>query len=336
MALNIKENEPLSLHTTFKAGGEVLFFVEVFSEDELVEAVEFAEGKKLEIVALGGGSNTLFKDGLHNKLVIKISIGGIEEEEVEGGVEIKSGSGISWDSLVAFSVEKKLWGLENLSSIPGTVGGACVQNIGAYGVELKDVLRKVFVFDLESKKFFELQENECKYGYRESIFKHEKKYLVLGATFFLSKQSNLKIEYKDLRNFFSEKIPQTSLEVREAVISIRAKKFPDLNKYGTAGSYFKNPIVEVSTYTRLLEEYPDMPAHEVDGQMKLSAAWILDKVLNLKGYEENEISLWKEQPLVVVNNGSKNSEDVILFVKKIKQKVFEKTGINFEEEVVII
>ncbi len=343
MALNIKENEELSLHTTFKAGGEVLFFIEAFSKEDLIEAVSFAQKKDLEIVALGGGSNTLFKDGLHNRVVIKVSIPGIEEKEVGENVEIKAGSGVSWDKLVSFSTKKNLWGLENLSSIPGSVGGACVQNIGAYGAELKDTLKEVFVFDLKNKNFTTLQKEECEYGYRESIFKNKKGYLILEATFLLKKNPSPKIEYKDLQKFFlpagrqvKDLVPQTSEEVREAVISIRAKKFPSLKDYGTAGSYFKNPIVDMATYERLLKEYPDMPAHESEGEMKLSTAWILDKVLNLKGYSEGQISLWKDQPLVVVNDGSKSSEEIILFTEKIKKIVFDKLKINLEEEVIII
>ena len=336
MDLNIKQNEPLSLHTTFKAGGEALFFVEVFSKEELAGAVEYANKNDLEIIPLGGGSNTLFKDGIHNGIVIKVSIGGIEEKDLGGSVEITAGAGVIWDELVSFSTEKGLWGLENLSCIPGFVGGACVQNIGAYGSELKDTLKEVFVFDLENKTFLNIKKEECNYGYRESLFKNKKRYLIVLATFLLKKKSNLQISYKDLKNYFTEKIPETSSEVREAVISIRGKKFPDLNKYGTAGSFFKNPVINMDFYEKLLKEFPEIPAHSVDSKMKLSAAWILDKALNLKGYAEGEISLWKEQPLVVVNAGSKKAEDIILFVEKIKKIVFEKIGINLEEEVVII
>ena len=341
--INIKENEPLNLHTTFKAGGEVLFFVEIFSREDLIEAITFADRKNLEIVALGGGSNTLFKDGLQNKIVIKVSIDGIEEEEFNEGVLIKAGAGVAWDKLVSYSTEKNLWGLENLSAIPGAVGGACVQNIGAYGAELKDTIKEVSVFDLENKNFVQLQKDECSYGYRDSIFKNKKRYLVLDATFLLNKIPTPKIEYKDLQKFFlpagrqvGVKIPQTSEEVREAVISIRSKKFPDLNEFGTAGSFFKIPVVDISVFDRLIKDYPQMPAHETNGKMKLSTAWILDKVLNLKGYTEGQISLWKEQPLVVVNNGGKSSEEIILFTEKIKSIVFDRLGINLEEEVIII
>ncbi|MFA6463625.1 MAG: UDP-N-acetylmuramate dehydrogenase [Candidatus Paceibacterota bacterium] len=350
MTINIKENEELSLHTTFKAGGQALFFVEVFSTEELVSAVAYADKKNLEIVALGGGSNTLFKDGLHNKIVIKISIKGIEETDVGDNVELKVGAGVPWDSLVSFSTKKGLWGLENLSSIPGLVGGACVQNIGAYGAELKDTIKEVFVYDFQNKDFKKIPKEECEYGYRESIFTHrpslessehggqenKKRYLIVQATFLLKKIPDPKVGYKDLRNFFGEKIPQTSEEVREAIISIREKKFPDLKKYGTAGSFFKNPVVDMDTYERLQKEYPEMPAHAYDSKMKLSTAWILDRVLNLKGYTEGSVSLWIDQPLVLVNSGSKKAEDIILFYKKIKKMVFEKTGIELEEEVVII
>ncbi|MEI8337958.1 MAG: UDP-N-acetylmuramate dehydrogenase [bacterium] len=336
MELNIKENEPLSLHTTFKAGGTALFFAEVFSKEELASAVGFADKKNLDIVALGGGSNTLFTDGLHNKIVIKVSIGGIEEKDLGDSVEITAGAGVSWDKLVSYSTEKDLWGMENLSSIPGLVGGACVQNIGAYGAELKDTLKEVFVFDFKDGSFKKLQKEECEYGYRESIFKNKKRYLIVEATFLLKKTPDPKISYKDLQNYFGEKNPQTSKDVREAIVSIRTKKFPDLNIYGTVGSYFKNPIVDINTYELLLKEYPEMPAHAFDSHMKLSAAWILDKALHLKGYTEGQISLWKDQPIVIVNAGSKKTEDIILFAKKIKEIVFEKTGINLEEEVVII
>ncbi len=338
MNLKIIENVELAEHTTFRAGGRAKYFTEIDSLANLVEAVDFAKKNNLEIHILGGGSNTLFKDGLHNKIFLKICIKGIELKEVGENILLKAGGGESWDKVVEISSDKNFWGIENLSAIPGTVGGAVVQNIGAYGVELKDVLALVSVFDIREKKVKILSGIDCQFGYRESIFKKKegKNFIVLDATLIISKKPNLQITYKDLQNSFGNKTPQTSLEVREVVIEIRKNKFPDLKQFGTAGSFFKNPVVSKNEYENLLKKYPNIAGHEFGGKIKLSAAWILDKILNLKGFQEEQVCLWKDQPLVVVNLGNQNAEKIISFAKKIKEKVFEETKINFEEEVIVL
>ncbi len=333
----IKENEPLSIHTTFKAGGVSAFYVEINSIDDLKEISFFASQKNTPVHFIGGGSNTLFKDGKHNIFLIKCLLKGIEITDYQDYSLISVFSGEDWDSLVDFSVEKNLWGLENLSAIPGTVGGACVQNIGAYGVELKDVLVEVEAYDLENKNIKVFSNKDCKFNYRDSFFKTDegKKFLITRATLKLTKDCTPKISYKDLKNHFSNKVPVSSKEVRDVVMHIRSSKFPDLNMFGTAGSFFKNPIVSKEKFINLQRKFPEIVFYDLGDDIKLSLAWILDNVCNLKGFRDGNVMLWKNQPLVVATQNEISAEKIILFTKKIKKIIKEKIDVDIENEVII-
>lgn len=336
---NLKEHALLSEHSTMKVGGNARYLVEIKDKAELSEAITFAKANGLPTLFVGGGSNILFDDiGFHG-VVIKIAHKGIMHFEEMGEVFVLAEAGENWDDFVKWTLDHGFFGLENLSGIPGLVGGAPIQNIGAYGVEVGELIDLVEVFDTSEMKFKYLSRSECGFGYRDTIFKKpEGKHLIVTAVRFrMSLLPNVKISYKDLANHFKDSANPTPLEVREAVLLIRSRKFPDLKKFGTAGSFFKNVICDCATAERLKAEYPDLPVFDAgEGKKKLSTAFILDKICGLKGLREGDVGLFPNQSLVVVNYGRASSDDIKRFITKIKNIVKEKTNIELEEEVVII
>lgn len=338
--MQILENVSLSDHTTLRLGGPARFFVSVASVEELREAIKYAKENKLPIYVLGGGSNTLFADEGWNGLIIRISIlGRAYEEDSKGDARVTVCAGEVWDQLVEETVAQGLWGLENLSRIPGTVGAAPVQNIGAYGVEVKDVIDWVEVLDIHTGDLHILSVGECAFGYRDSVFKHKggQDYIITRVAFRLSTYPNPKLGYKDLREYFGSRTDVTVQEVREAVNKIREKKFPSLSKVGTAGSFFKNPVVSKALHKEL-EAWFDapVPAYEVDSEhVKVPLAWVLER-MGWKGKKEAHVGCWETQPLLLVHYGGGTAGELILFARKIMQDVQEKTTIKIVPEVNIV
>lgn len=338
--IEVQKQVPLKGLSTFKIGGNASHLFVLEDKGDLVCAVSFAKENNLPIFILGGGSNVLFADSGINALVIKISNKGKEykkNNEIEVLVTAEAGEG--WDDFVAWTVENGFFGLENLSAIPGTVGASPVQNIGAYGVEVKDCIESVEVYDINTQQFKSLTNHECKFGYRYSIFKTKEGegLIVTSVTFKLSSKPTANVSYKDLAHYFKDNANPIPIEVRNAVIEIRKGKFPDLKIYGTAGSFFKNIICSEVDIKELKERNPQMPVYGVGGGMvKISTAFILDKICGLKGFRKGEVGLYENQSLVVVNYGSATSQNVKIFVDEIKNIVKEKTGIKIEEEVILI
>ncbi|MEX0931907.1 MAG: UDP-N-acetylmuramate dehydrogenase [Candidatus Paceibacterota bacterium] len=338
--IHVHEHVPLSTYTTFKVGGTARFFVSVTQTEELSEVFDFAEEKSVPVILLGGGSNTLFDDGEYNALVLKIDIQGVEFEDVDTHRKrVVVGAGVEWDTLVAMTVEQNLFGLELLSLIPGSVGASPVQNIGAYGAEAKDVIESVEVFDRSDKKIKKIKNSDCQFGYRSSIFKKEegKNYIVTKVTFLLSSQGVVNTSYPDLEKFFLNKQNPTLSEVRDAVIAIRTNKLPDVNTIGTAGSFFKNPVVSGDVFNKLKAKYPEMVGYKLEnGDVKVSLAWLLDKVLGMKGFSFGGARLYERQPLVIVAEKNTPVSDVRKLIDHVEKKVFETFGIHIEKEVVIL
>jgi UDP-N-acetylmuramate dehydrogenase len=339
--MQLKENISLKLLNTFRVGGEARYFVEAETKKDLQEAVEFASTNKLALLILGGGSNVLISDEGFPGLVLKINLKGIQWLDRSEDVEVQTQAGEDWDNLVSQAVERNLFGLENLSGIPGSVGGAPVQNIGAYGTELKEVLNWVEVFNIETKKFKKLSKEECQFDYRGSIFKKPKgkKYIITEVSMILQKKGELNLDYKDVTHYFSSRnISDPSLkEVRQAILEIRGRKFPDLRKFGTAGSFFKNPIIPEDYYKKLLAEYPNLPSYKTSpGKVKIPLAWIIDNACNLKGLREGEVGVSEKQAVVLVNYGEASASDIKELSEKIRQAVKEKTGIETECEVTLL
>jgi len=336
-AMTIRENISLAQYTTFKIGGKARFFCRVRSEDDLLYAINFAKANNLPIFILGGGSNILISDKGFAGLVIRMKIGGINFKDIGRTVVASAGAGEMWDDLVERSVAKGLYGLENLSAIPGTVGAAPVQNIGAYGAEISQTLRCVRVFDTKKNIFEELSHAECQFSYRDSVFKHQKgRYIITRVDFELLKEGEVNIDYKDLKVYFESKgmVNPSLLDVRNAVIEIRWNKLPDWKLWGTAGSFFKNPVVSSEHYERLKKEYPDLPSFpEIDDRFKLPLGWILDRICDVKGLCIGNVCTYEKQALVLVTKPGATSEEVVALAHELMERVKEKTGIEIEGEV---
>ncbi|MEK7184814.1 MAG: UDP-N-acetylmuramate dehydrogenase [Patescibacteria group bacterium] len=337
--MKIQENISLKEFTTFKIGGIARFFCTVLNEDELIEAIGFSKKNKLPFFILGGGSNILISDNGFSGIVIKMEMKGIEYTEVENGkkVQVKVGAGENWDDIVKETVEKGLYGLENLSLIPGTVGASPVQNIGAYGSEVKDTIESVYVLDVIKDEYKTITNSECRFDYRYSMFKEDpRRYVVLSVNFILQKNGKLNYDYKDLKEHFAFKnIREPSLkQVRDAVIEIRTRKLPNLKEYGTAGSFFKNVVTSTAKGKELLTKYPDMIVHAVnDKKVKIPLAWILDHICGFRGVKIGNVGTYKNQALVLVNYGGATATDITNLAQKMVDKVYEETGIEIFPEV---
>ena len=332
--MQIEENILLAPYTTFKIGGPARFFACVKSVGELVQALTFAKEKKLKVFILGGGSNVLIDDGGFDGLVVKVEIAGVEEKDTT----LVAGAGESWDALVERAVQKKLWGIENLSGIPGTVGGAVVQNIGAYGAALSQTLIWVEVYDTTAGKVTRLAASECQAGYRDSVFKREPgHYVVLRVSLALSAKKAPHIAYKDLAARFAGQTP-TLPEIRSAVLAIRKDKFPNLAEEGTAGSFFKNPIMPFAEAEKLKARYPKLPLFpmpEVAG-IKVPLAWLLDHALAMHGTHVGGARLFERQPLVIAAQKNSSSADVKKLGRLVQEKVRTTLNIEIEPEVTIV
>lgn len=334
----IEHNVPMAPLTTFQTGGSARFFVAVKTLQDIQEAIRFAKEQGVRILPLGSGSNVLFPDNETSILVAKNEILGHKVvQETDRDLSITVGAGESWDGFVEYAVNRGWYGVENLSLIPGTVGAAPVQNIGAYGSEVGEVIDTVQAVHLDSGEVKVFSKEECAFAYRDSVFKREP-WFITAVTFRLEKSGRVNIGYKDLKEFFKDRYSSSvSLaEIRETVISIRKNKLPDVKKVGTAGSFFKNPIITSGEYTELQTQYPELPGFPSGDKVKVPLAWILDKVLNLKGYRDGAVGLFETQPLALVNYGGATTQDILHFSQKIEALVLEKTGIILEKEVVVM
>jgi UDP-N-acetylmuramate dehydrogenase len=334
-----KEHESLASHTTFRIGGKARYFFVAETANEIRDAVLFAEEKKLPFFVLGGGSNLLFQDADYEGVVIKVGIRGFRFEKNGDVVKIFAGAGESWEYLVSMVVGGSLWGIENLSFIPGSVGGAAVQNVGAYGSELKDCLESVEVFDTNILTTYTISKDDCKLGYRDSIFKKPegKNLIITGITLRLSRVGMPNLSYKDVKEYFSGHIGSPSLqEMRIAIVAIRSKKLPDVALIGTAGSFFKNPVITKSEYETLRTRFPECPGIAVGTDLiKVPAGWLLDKVGNFKGMRVGGAKVSDTQALIILNDSSATAKDVRMLAESMQKKIFEETKIKLEPEVVI-
>lgn len=329
-----RENVPFSSLTTLRVGGIARFVIDCENKEDVEAIVTFARQQNLPWSVLGEGSNVLAQDEGYEGVVIAMRIQGIQEEEAGDAVILTAGAGVSWDSLVHHAAARGLWGLENLAGIPGTVGAAPVQNIGAYGVEVKDTLTSLEVFNTDTGTVEVLHTNECNFGYRDSRFKHDAHLVILSASFRLLKAGEPNIQYKDLAVALAQGLDlSTPVAIGEAVRSIRARKFPDLTSVGTAGSFFKNPTISITAYESLKERYAAMPGFPNEIGVKIPTAFILDHILNLRGYTEGNVSLFRNQPLVLVASDGATSLEIDTFAKSITARVFDATGIVIEREV---
>jgi UDP-N-acetylmuramate dehydrogenase len=340
--MKILHNIPLAPYTTFRIGGPARFFCRASTEADIAAAVEFARQQDVPFFILGGGSNVLVSDQGYAGLVIKNEIKGAACDTRGGVILVSAGSGMVWDTLVAYTVRRGLYGLENLSKIPGTVGASPVQNIGAYGVEVGNLIESVRAFDTVLRKFVELSAKQCQFEYRDSLFKRQKgRYIITRVTYRLRRKGTLQIDYKDLVEYFARKprgieasARPTLASVRRAIISIRRRKLPNWKAWGTAGSFFKNPMVSATLYRRLKRKNPDMLGLPVDnGRVKIPLAWILDKICHAKGLMVGNVGTYEKQALVVVTRCGATAEEVVAFTQELMAVVKQATGIKIAAEV---
>lgn len=330
---------PLAPYTTLGVGGNAEFFAVVRTVSELHEVVTWAQREGHTITVLGGGSNVLVKEKGVRGVVVHLVSDSIEYADTQTTTRVTAEAGVSLDAFIAELVARGLWGLENLSHIPGTVGAVPVQNVGAYGIEAKDVIAEVTVYDSLSHTLQTLTNAECRFAYRDSIFKKEggAHYIITAVTFILSRVPNPQLGYADIATYFGNKSNPSVQEIRDAIIEIRRKKLPDWNTIGTAGSFFKNPIVSNDVFNALKMRYPEMPGYPGhDGSVKVSLGWILDSVCALRGYREGKVGLYEKQALVLVCERGATAEQIDSFVKKVTACVFEKTGLVIEQEVRVL
>ena len=334
--MNIQHNYPLLAHNTFGMDVEASVFVEYESVTELKEILLHQlcpEGKWLHI---GGGSNLLFT-GDFDGMILHSAIKGFEVvSENEDEVLVRAGAGEVWDDFVAHAVEKGWYGAENLSLIPGEVGASAVQNIGAYGVEAKDLIVKVDTLEVETGKERVFGNEECGYAYRESVFKHalKGKYIVTHVTYRLFKKPSYRLDYGNVRAELEKRGCELTLEnVRRTIIDIRESKLPDPKVQGNAGSFFMNPIVSRPLFEELLGKYPSMPFYEVDAErVKIPAAWMIDQC-GWKGKQLGHAGVHNKQALVLVNCGGATGQEIIALSEEIQRSVLDKFGVRISPEV---
>jgi len=331
--MTINENIILAPYTTFGIGGPARYFCEVESVKDLKSALKFSKENNLRFFVLGGGSNILISDEGFNGLVIKMVIKGLEfNEEL-----ISAGAGESWDYLVEQAVEINLGGIENLSLIPGTIGAATYQNIGAYGVELKDVFESAEVFDINSGEIRTLFKKDCCFDYRDSIFKHKegKNFVILKACLRLNKNNKPKINYPDLAKIFKDKTPSV-LEIRNVVIQTRRNKLPYPDEIGNAGSFFKNPTTTEIQFKNLILKHPDLKGFNLDGGLvKLSAGQLIERC-GWKGRRNEKVGVSNKHSLVLVNYGKGTANQILDLAKQIEESIKNEFGVILEREVQVI
>lgn len=339
--MDIQKNVKLAQYTTLKLGGDARFFVRAQHTADIADACAYAKEHALPVCFLGGGSNLFFADAGYDGLVIKIENKETEWEDCGDTVRVTAGAGVVWDDLVAEAVERDLYGFENLSLIPGTVGAAVVQNIGAYGTELEERVECVDVLDRVTGKIETLTNKECAFGYRDSFFKSEKgkDYVVLSASFVLEKNGVVEYHYVDVQEYFKKNgnANPTLRDVHNAIITIRTSKLPDMTTYGTAGSYFKNPIIRTEHAKRLRTAFPTMKQFQLSGtEVKISAAWLLENLGDWKGVLVDGVGGYEHHALVFVTTESASSDALLRFEEEVRAVIFDKTNITLEREVVYV
>lgn len=335
--LNIQENKVLSFYTTFNIGGLAKYFVEVNDEYEAREAISWAKHKDLEILIIGQGSNMLLPDEDFLGLVIKNNIKGIKEEKMDDNyIIVTAGSGETWDEVVKYSVNKKYWGLENLSYIPGTIGAAPVQNIGAYGVELKDIFYSLRVINFNSLKTEVFKASECNFDYRSSIFKKQlkNKVFISSVSLKLSLEAKPQLNYGSLGKLIKKDIYELEpIDISKAIVEIRKSKLPEPEEWGNSGSFFQNPKIKKDHFEKLKVKYPDIKYYNLDdGLIKVPAGWLIEKA-GWKGKSLGKAGVWEKQALILINLGGASSKDIKKLARTIIADVKEKFDIELIPEV---
>jgi UDP-N-acetylmuramate dehydrogenase len=343
--MQVQENFPLKKYNTFGIDETARYFASFKSPEDLEELLtqykKLPNGlSKTAPLILGGGSNLLLK-GKIERFVLKNEIQGMEIiKEDTNHVYVKAGAGENWHQFVLYCLENNLGGVENLSLIPGNIGAAPMQNIGAYGAELKDVFDELEAFDLKTQKGFTFSVNDCEFGYRDSIFKrkHRDRFVILNVTFRLNKRHQYKISYGAIEQELEKMgVKQLSIKaVSDAVINIRRSKLPDPAAIGNAGSFFKNPTVAKAVYEKLLKQYPGLIGFPAEGgTIKLAAGWMIEQC-GWKGFRKGDAGCHVNQALVLVNYGNAKGKEIYDLSEEVLKSVKKKFGVVLEREVNVV
>ncbi len=336
--MNIQHNVSLKFLNTFGLEAKAKYFAEFSSAEELKKILSTPQYQNEKLLVLGGGSNLLFTSEFFDGLVLQNKIKGIEiTEENSETVTLKSGAGEVWHELVLFTIAKNWGGIENLSLIPGTVGAAPMQNIGAYGVEIKDVFTTLEAYEIATGKTKTFNLKECNFGYRSSVFKHEAKgkYIILSVTFKLNKKPVFHTSYGAITDTLKQmNVHELSVKaISDAVIHIRQTKLPDPKEIGNAGSFFKNPEIPAAQFEKLKTDYPLVPSFPtVPGYIKVPAGWLIEQC-GWKGKIVGNTGVHKNQALVLVNYGNAKGEEIKQLSIEVQKSVKQKFGIELEAEV---
>ncbi len=326
-----QHNYSLKNNNTFGIDCRAAEFIEYDSVEDLQRVIPELKGRR--VLHIGGGSNLLFT-GDFPGVVLHSRIKGIDIlDETDETVVIRVGAAEVWDDLVAYAVKNGWNGIENLSLIPGETGAAAVQNIGAYGTEVKDVILSVETLSLENGKMRTFSNAECGYAYRQSVFKKSLKgqYAVISVTMRLSKQFSPNVGYGNIRQALEGR-ELTASNVRQAIIDIRNQKLPDPKVTGNAGSFFVNPVVDADKFNDLRQQYPDMPYYEVEGGFKIPAGWLIEQA-GWKGRALGRASVHDRQALVIVNLGGASAAEIVRLSERVRKDVFSKFGVSISPEV---
>ena len=327
----------LTLRNSFRVAQKADRLLEFETADDL--RTIFERGISGPWYVLSGGNNILFTQDYHGTLLTPVSQGIRIVSETGDRVLVTADAGVEWDDLVEWAVEHELWGVENLSLIPGKAGAAPVQNIGAYGCEAKDTIESVEMFCPETKNILILSKDHCEFGYRDSIFKRMLKgrSIITSIRLQLSRRPMPRLDYGDVARKVEERGGVSLRNIRDAICEIRRTKLPDPAKTGNAGSFFKNPVVSRQEAQRLLALHPDMPHYPAANpeQVKLAAGWLIDRA-GLKGYTNGHVGVHARQALVLINLGGATGNEVLAFAREVQQKVKETFGVEIEPEVNVL
>ena len=326
----------LSGRNSFHVRQRAARLVEFETTDDLTAF--FRKGAPAKWTVLAGGNNILFTQDFDGVLLTPRAASIDVVAETPDAVAVRAEAGVEWDDLVAWAVERDLWGIENLSLIPGKVGAAPVQNIGAYGAEAKDAIESVEMFCTDTCNTLILSREHCAFGYRESVFKHalRGRVVITAVTFRLSRRPRPDLGYGDLLRETEARGGATLRNIREAVCAIRRSKLPDTAVLGNAGSFFKNPVVEAAVAERLRTDYPALPLYPApEGRVKLAAGWLIDRA-GMKGYREGSVGVHERQALVLVNHGGATGGEVLALAHKVQEAVRAKFGVEIAAEVNVL
>lgn len=327
-------------HNTFGIDARCKTFFEYETDEELFDFIrEHRDDINNKFLVIGSGSNILFTKDFDGIVIHPATKGKKIVYENGDNVFVEAQAGEIWDDLVAWTTENNAFGLENLSYIPGTVGASAVQNIGAYGAEARNFIHRVKFLHLESGDIQYITNEACCFGYRESIFKHllKGKAIILSVVYKLSKTQKINRTYVDVENYLSEnKIENpSSLDIRNAIIAIRRKKLPEPSEIGSAGSFFKNPVVDFETFAALQAKFPDLKYFPAGNNYKLAAGWLIDQC-GMKGFAHNGAGVHNKQALILINTGNATGNDVLELSEIVRAKVMDKFGVKLEPEAIIL